>query len=70
MIKKGISEEPNCIVLLSNCSAGFELWQYKILEDKQLVLDLLSLPESEDVWRLFVVIAQHPGIILLFSSSP
>jgi hypothetical protein len=36
-------------------------WQLKILNDKQLVLDALTLRKSDDLWGFFANVTQHAG---------
>eukprot|EP00026_Physarum_polycephalum_P005612 Phypoly_transcript_05647.p1 GENE.Phypoly_transcript_05647~~Phypoly_transcript_05647.p1 ORF type:complete len:615 (-),score=88.60 Phypoly_transcript_05647:6-1850(-) len=56
--------EYGALLYLYNVALSEE-WQFKILHDKQCVIDLLNLPESRDVWNVFVNIARHPDAKIL-----
>jgi hypothetical protein len=48
-------------------SAGTE-WQFKVLEDKQFITDILSYAsEHEGVWAILQNASQHPGFFFMFA---
>ena len=59
-LKKDIKNE-DVLQFFYNLTSN-EAWQRKLLGDKQLIQDLLALPESEDVWDLFVNLAYNEGM--------
>jgi hypothetical protein len=61
ILKKRVNNERTISAFL-RLSFGFDEWQLKLLEDKPFIMELLALPESDSVWLLFILLAQHPGM--------
>jgi hypothetical protein len=61
VIKKEVTRTNFRVFFANLASGGFEPGQKKIIDDKEFILQLLSLTETvESVWDLFANIAQHP----------
>jgi hypothetical protein len=66
MIKDNLKKEVNnqyTVLVFRNLTFGCDDWQLKLIEDKPFIRELMDLSESNgDVWPLFTVLAQHPGM--------